>query len=325
MQGGTKVKIRWRLFADEREPTTRERGIRVYEELQRQGLDADRWDGHSPADLIVLQYDMRDLDAAFAAAPIVVSDINDFVFVDTWMGPWKRIREGMARVQAITAGSPRLYDHLVRLHPRVRMIEQAVGPQYWTVKPKKHRGINVFWMGMTDNIIYFREIDGVLSDLAQEYDFTVHFCTSKFSHIDHGDGHERDNAARVAAKPYKTEFHEWSVDGALDVMARCDIGIAPLFVNEWAACKCANKAVNMMAAGLAVAVSDVPAYRAAIEDRRDGFLCDGPDDWGEKLGRLLGDKAARVQMARAGRERAREYDLPVIAGQWAQWLREVAG
>ena len=39
------LKVRWRLFADESEPTSRKRGMRVYEELQRQGWDADKWDG----------------------------------------------------------------------------------------------------------------------------------------------------------------------------------------------------------------------------------------------------------------------------------------
>jgi hypothetical protein len=56
------LKIRWRLFADESEPTSRERGMRVYEELRHQGWDADFWDGRETADIIVLQYDMRALD-----------------------------------------------------------------------------------------------------------------------------------------------------------------------------------------------------------------------------------------------------------------------
>ena len=46
------LKVRWRLFADESEPTSRERGMRVYEELQRQGWDADKWDGAEVADVM---------------------------------------------------------------------------------------------------------------------------------------------------------------------------------------------------------------------------------------------------------------------------------
>ena len=73
--------VRWRLHGDEREPTTRQRGLNVLRELQRQGADADAWDGHSPADVIVLQYDMRLLEEALRAAPVVIADINDMLRV----------------------------------------------------------------------------------------------------------------------------------------------------------------------------------------------------------------------------------------------------
>jgi glycosyltransferase involved in cell wall biosynthesis len=222
------------------------------------------------------------------------------------------------------AGSPRLGQHLERLHPTVRMIEQAVGPQYWTVKPKKHTGLHIFWMGMHDNIIYFSEVDPVLEVLAQRHEFTVHFCTSKRSGLDHGDGFKQDNVARIAAKKYPTMFHEWSVDGALEVMATCDLGIAPLFHNEWCWCKCANKAVNMMAAGLPVVVSDVPSYRAAIEDGVTGRLCYGPEEWETALEELLGDAKQRKAMAKAGKKAAGEFKVEVIAKQWSDFLTEVA-
>jgi glycosyltransferase involved in cell wall biosynthesis len=316
--------VRWRLFSDESEPTSRERGMRVYEELRRQGWDADFWDGRETADIIVLQYDMRALDEALDAAKTVVWDCNDMVFSSGYPGNLKPILDGMKRVHAIVAGSPRLGQHLERLHPTVRMIEQAVGPQYWTVKPKKHTGLHIFWMGMHDNIIYFSEVDPVLEALAQRHEFTVHFCTSKASGLDHGDGCGKSNEKRVAAKKYPTMFHEWDVDGALDVMEGCDIGIAPLFMSEWCRAKCANKAVNMMAAGLPVVVSDLPSYRAAIEDGVTGRLCFGPEDWEAALEELLGDAKKRKAMAKAGKVAAEAFHIEKIAAQWAQFLTEVA-
>jgi glycosyltransferase involved in cell wall biosynthesis len=298
--------------------------MRVYEEMRRQGWDAASWDGKETADIIVLQYDMRALEEALAAAPVVVFDCNDMVFGEAWPGSNETIRAGMARVHAIVAGSPRLGQHLERLHPTVRMIEQAVGPQYWTVKPKKHTGLHIFWMGMHDNMIYFREIDEVLEALAQRHEFTVHFCTSKQSRMDHGDGCGKSNEKRVAAKKYPTMFHEWSVDGALEVMAGCDIGIAPLFMSEWCRAKCANKAVNMMAAGLPVVVSDLPSYRAAIQDGVTGRLCFGPEDWESALEELLVDAKGRKAMAKAGKVAAEAFHIEKIALQWADYFREVS-
>lgn len=314
--------VRWRLFADEDEPTSRERGMRVYEELQRQGWDAGKWDGKEQADVIVLQYSLRDLDKALATGAMVVADVNDMVWLDGHAYRDEFLR-GVSRVHAVVAGSPRLAQHLQRRHPLVTMIEQAVGPQYWTVKPQPHEGLHLFWMGMHDNIVYFSEIDEVLRRLAGRHEFTVHFCTSKRSGLDHDDMCGRDNVARVVGKPYPTQFHEWDVAGALEVMARCDVGIAPLYQTEWCWCKCANKALNMMAAGLPVVVSDVPSYRAAIEDGVSGRLCYGPEEWERVLDDVLSDKGNRKRMGEAGRVTAESYSIETIAGQWGDMLREV--
>jgi len=316
--------VRWRLFQDEGEPTTRERGANVYRELRRQGWDADAWDGREHADIIVLQYDMRALEEALAAAPVVVFDCNDMVFADSWPGPHATITAGLPRVHAVVAGSPRLGQHLERLHPTVRMIEQAVGPQYWTVKPKKHTGLHIFWMGMTDNIVYFREVDPVLEALAQRHEFTVHFCTSKQSNLDHGDGCGKSNEKRVAAKQYPAMFHEWSVEGALEVMAGCDLGIAPLWQTAWCEAKCANKALNMMAAGLPVVCTDVPSYRAVIDDGVSSRLCFGPEEWLIALDELLSDPSERQKMRKAGKIAAGAYTVERIAREWAAWFTEIA-
>ena len=72
------------------------------------------------------------------------------------------------------------------------MIEQAVGPQYLTVTPRDHDGMNIFWMGMRDNIAFFAEVDPVLAELAKDLEFRVHFCTSA------KDGSGKSNAEKVA-------------------------------------------------------------------------------------------------------------------------------
>ena len=312
------LKVRWRLFADESEPTSRERGMRVYEELQRQGWDADKWDGTEAADVIVLQYNLRDLDAALQSARTVIADVNDMVWAPTYPGCIPAFAQQLQRVHGVVAGSPRLGQHLARLHHTVTMIEQPTGPQYWTVKPRAHEGLGLCWFGMHDCTVFFHEIDEVLAELAQVHEFTVHFCTSRKSGLDHGDRHGKDNVARIAAKPYLTVFHEWSLGEELAVIAQCDIGIAPLFQNAWCWAKCANKAINMMAGGLPVVVSDVPSYRAVIEDGVSGRLCFSPDEWFTALDALMGDGEERQRMAAAGRVAAGVHAIDIIARQWGE-------
>jgi glycosyltransferase involved in cell wall biosynthesis len=311
------LKIRWRHFSDLSEPTTRQRAYNVHTELQRQGVDAAQWDGSEKADVIVLQYSPRLLDEALAAAKCVVMDINDMTFADCY-GNHDEMRRAIGRVHAITAGSPRLAEYLVRMHPQVRMIEEAVDPKYFSVKQRKHQGTHIFWMGMHDNLTFFNEIDGVLEKLAQEFDFTIHFV-----HPDK-DGKGNSNEEKVKAKPYQGVHHTWTMETVLDLMSRCDIGLAPLFQNAWCWGKCANKALSMMAAGLAVVVEDVPSYRAAIADGEEGCLCFVPEDWEAYLRELFSDGARRKAMAKAGRAKAQEYAVEGIAKQWLSWLTEVS-
>ena len=310
------MKIRWRLHGDETEPTTRQRGYNVYRELQRQGVDADAWDGCSPADIIVLQYDMTGLDTALKCAPVVVADINDMLFAD-WHGHRQGLLNGLKRVHGVVAGSPRLGQHLARMHPHVKTIDEPVDPKYYEVKPVAHKGLNVFWMGLHDNLTFFGEIDEVLAQLAKRHDFTVHIvCPPQ-------DGTGNSNAAKVVGKPYQTEYHIWTAETVLSVMSTCDIGVAPLFQNEWCACKCNNKVTSMMAAGLPVVCSAVTSYNAIIGNGENGFACLCPDEWHVAIDYLIVNGDEREHMAQAGKITAQKFTVAKIARQWADWLAEL--
>jgi len=310
------LKIRWRLHGDEVEPTTRQRGINVYRELQRQGYDADKWEVGEPADIIVLQYGMRLLDEALSTGATVVTDINDQLFAPHHPY-YKETMAGFQKVHAVVAGSPRLAQHLRRLHPFVRMIEEAVDRRYFEVERKQHKGINIVWMGMHDNIVYFDEIDRVLAKLAAEYHFTVHFVCPPI------DGFRRSNEAKVNAKPYSGQFHAWTMDTLLEQMALADIAVTPLFQQEWTWCKCANKMLSFMATGLPVVAPDVPSYRAVSQHGSDSFLAYTDDEWYDALSSLLRDAKLRQRVGTSARLKAMHYSIEGIGGEWLNLFTEV--
>ncbi len=57
--------------------------------------------------------------------------------------------------------------------------------------------------------------------------FTVHFITSKL------DGNKRSKCGQVKKKPYKTVFHEWSLDTVLEQATISDFAVVPLFQSDW--------------------------------------------------------------------------------------------
>jgi glycosyltransferase involved in cell wall biosynthesis len=310
------LKIRWRLHGPEWEPTTRQRGINVYRQLQSLGYNADAWDGKEEADIIILQYSMRMLDDALATGATVVADINDQVFAKHHSYHAETMR-GLQRVPAVVAGSPRLAEHLERLHPFVRMIEEGVDSRYFGVERQKHDGINLAWTGMNDNLTYFDEIDGVLAELSKQHKFTVHIVCPPL------DGFGKSNKAKVQKKPYKAVFHEWTMETLLEQMALADIAVTPLFQQNWCWCKCANKMLSFMAAGLPVVSPDVPSYRAVGRQGIDCFLCYHEKDWQEALTMLLTSPKLRSTIGKQARKTAQGYSVEKIAEQWLQLFREV--
>lgn len=311
------LKIRWRLHGTEVEPTTRQRGINVYRELQRRGYNADVWKVGEPADIIVLQYGMRLLDAALETGATVVADINDQIFADHH--PYCRETiDNINRVHAVVAGSPRLYQHLIRLHPFVHMIEEAVDPRYFQVSPQRHAGTNIIWMGMHDNLTYFREIDSVLEALAKDFDFTVNILCPPL------DGQGKSNAEKVKAKPYKTRFIPWAMDSLLEQMSLADIAVVPLFQQEWTWCKCANKLASFAAAGIPCVAADVPSYRAVMRNGQDAFLSYTEQDWHQHLKGLLSDSRLRGRVGKSGRLRVKSLlSIETIASEWLQLFAEI--
>ena len=310
------LKIRWALHGPEWEPTSRQRGYLIFRKLQEWGYDADAWDLKSPADIIVCQYDLKHTKKALESGATVVQDVNDMVFAEHHQCH-KQFHEMIGQVHAVVAGTERLGQHLERLHGFVRVIHEPVDDRYLAVRKQEHEGVNFCYAGMHDNVIYFNEIDEVLGRLAKKHQFTVHFV------LPEKDGQGRSNAKKVAAKPYSTDFHTWSMDALLEQMAVADIAAIPLFQSNWESCKSPNKSLSFMAAGLAVAASDVIPYRPVIKHGQNGFLCLDSGDWYSALEALLTKPQLRRKIGSSGRVTARGYAVDRICQQWVGLFQEI--
>jgi glycosyltransferase involved in cell wall biosynthesis len=80
-----------------------------------------------------------------------------------------------------------------------------------------------------------------------------------------------------------------------------------------------------MACGVPVVAQAVGVNRDIIRDGENGFLASTPDEWCQKLGRLLTDAALRERFTVAGRRTIEErYSLRVVAPQLEAVMREAA-
>ena len=97
-------------------------------------------------------------------------------------------------------------------------------------------------------------------------------------------------------------------------IAAFDIGLMPLVDDETSRGKCAFKAIEYMACGVATVCSRVGENGYLIEDGVNGFLASGPEEWVARLEALFLDPSLRARLSRAGQETVRTgYSLEVNA------------
>jgi glycosyltransferase involved in cell wall biosynthesis len=115
----------------------------------------------------------------------------------------------------------------------------------------------------------------------------------------------------------------WTLAKEVELFSTCDIGVYPLTDDEWSRGKCGFKAIQFMACGVPVVASAVGVNKDIIDDGVNGFLASTPDEWVEKLGRLLVDPGLRARLGAAGRKTVEErYSLSVQAPRMLGVLRE---
>jgi glycosyltransferase involved in cell wall biosynthesis len=127
-----------------------------------------------------------------------------------------------------------------------------------------------------------------------------------------------DVFARARANGVDVEFVDeldWSrPELAAREIGRFEVGVMPLVDTEHNRCKCAFKAVEYMACGVATLCSAVGENLHVVEDGRTGLLARTPDDWYEKLATLLCDRHLAARLGRAGQQEVRvRYSLEANA------------
>lgn len=167
-----------------------------------------------------------------------------------------------------------------------------------TNSKKLNQTITLGWTGSHSTLKYLELIMPVLKKLEENFEFN-------FLVISNAD-------PKLNLKSYT--FTKWNKTTEIEDLMKIDIGVMPLFDDQWAQGKCGFKLLQYMSLGKPSLASPVGVNKNIIENRKNGFLCKNDTEWEQNLIALLINKDLRIQMGNNAKHKV-ENEFSVISNK----------
>jgi glycosyltransferase involved in cell wall biosynthesis len=234
------------------------------------------------------------LDAAGAR---LVMDIDDAIFTqydDDARGLRSRALRGkvpgvLRRSSLVLAGNGYLKTYAEKYAGKVVLFPTVVDTdKFRPVAGRPASSTPVCgWIGTPGTAKYLEALMPVLEPLAKTDPFTLKLI----------------GAGAIGAPGMRVERLAWSEDTEVRDLSGIDIGLMPQDSSEWAKGKCGLKLLQYMSLGVPSVSSPSGTAGEIIVDGDNGFLAETPDEWRDKLQRLMRDR----DLARRMGQRARAW------------------
>lgn len=274
-------------------------------------------------DLVLLQKKLvprRKLGWLLRNSRKLVFDTDDAIWhaqkgAHHWWTNWRtrgRLRAIVRHAKACLTANSVLASYLERWNPRVSVFPMALDETIWTQKIERvdePKPVRIGWAGKGVNLPYLHAIEPALATLKRK-------CPSVEFAVYSG---ERPKFSELAYEylPYRPGTEP-------EAIRTFDIGLLPLAEGPFAEGKSPIKALQYMACGIASVVSPRGATRDMFEQGQSAVFAETDDEWLRGLERLVGDRALRLGIGSAARERfERTYALRAAVPKLAGLLRSI--
>jgi L-malate glycosyltransferase len=120
------------------------------------------------------------------------------------------------------------------------------------------------------------------------------------------------------------EVIQWSKEKEVEDMQGIDIGVYPLFQNDWVLGKSGLKAIQYMAFGLPAVATNVGTTPMIINHLENGCLVKTEEDWIETLENLINNPELRQKLGKAARNTVlNKYSQDVVKLQYLTILNKL--
>jgi len=197
-----------------------------------------------------------------------------------------------------------------KYNSNICMITGPIDTDRYFPNPKKDSNeLVIGWIGSQSTTMYIKPLEKVLYSLSTKYpNIKV----------------ELIGASPLSLKGIKMEIKQWSLDTEVEDLQNFDIGVMYLPNNLWTQGKGGYKLLQYMAIGIPCVASPVGINKELIIDGVNGFLCESPKDWEEKLSILIENSELRNLMGKRGREIAvKKYSVTASLPRLVDCLEKV--
>jgi len=249
----------------------------------------------------------------------VVYDYDDAMFLPQRQGRWllgklestNSVKEIMAMSNLVIAGNDFLAAYARRYNQNVMILPTVVDTE--SFRPRNPLGQSdhntVGWIGSHTTVKYLYSLRSIFERLAKVHPFELRVVGATFSSSVNG---------------LYVRHQGWRLTQEVSDFQSCDIGVYPLWDDEWSKGKCGFKAIQFMAVGVPVVASKVGVNRDIIQDGVNGFLAASEQEWCDKLALLLKNPDLRREIGLAGRKTVeKRYSLDANAPKLLHALQDI--
>lgn len=207
----------------------------------------------------------------------------------------------------VTVGNETLATFARQHNAKVTVIPSTIDTTAYAPRPRPPNPRPVVgWTGSPTTVKYLGALHPVLLKLRAGLDFEM-----------------RVVGARVELPGIDVRYVPWTASTEAEDLRPMDVGLMPLFDDEWSRGKSGMKALQYMALSIPPVVSPVGANREIVQDGQNGLHASDPGEWVQKIALLLQDGQLHARLgAEARRTVEQHYSAAVQAPRLAEVLRD---
>jgi glycosyltransferase involved in cell wall biosynthesis len=213
----------------------------------------------------------------------------------------RRFNQMIRASDFIIAGNEFLKGQVLPLNSRVEVIPTAIDADRYP--PKAYEAakakVTLGWIGDHGSIHYLEKMRPIFEAVGRRHPRAeLKIVCDTFFECKH---------LPVIKKPWSSEDEVRDLQGF-------DIGVMPLMDDPWSWGKCGLKIIQYQGVGVPVVCTPVGINRDLVEDGVNGLWASTPEEWEEKLSRLIESPELRERMGREGRKRVMERFTVQVCG-----------